>query len=676
MIAKRVMKRTNSSCISRLTGYIVGLPETRQPTDWPPLIDYITDAVSDGARVDFVRVSNLPSDELRDAVIAMMHTQEMNTRSKTDKTYHLIFSFPHGEIPSREILNDIEDSLVDAIGLGDHQRISAAHDDKDHYHVHVAINKVHPISYRNIEPFYDHNALMRTCAQLEIKHSLTITKHGEIIDKTGRVQEQKSEEKTQNNLRFDSLKDWINKNAKEQLFDSVTKAKSWDDLHIVANELGLEFRLRGAGLVIKAIDQEVAVKASSIDRQFSFKVLSDKFGEFKPCSNIPAQPNKNYSNDSRAEKGAASALYLKYQAARSAALLARGYARVTIDKRRMEAGASIKAIFNAQREAIKTNRGMKAAMKMAAYSQLAIDRKKVWEIHTITVKREQEKLKATQKVPNWRGFLRAEELAGNIVAKGLLRGLEIKDKSLAKNIIDCADMAKAKSIVIENLFPFTKRNGDVIYNVKDGGRVVDNAKSICVENLTTGSALLALSLSLERFVGQALRVNGTAAFKQAILELAVSKSLDIKFGDNDMNKSYQELRQKQKMQEPAYESQSQPPTQKQQLSPQKQPQLASVVLSAIDDFIQSKNVQPPTNGSDNLPKLTHRKLSINDNGKFEFGGIVSLSDRTNIVLLRQGSEVIVKSVSISDLLKLSKMQAGKVIALDGQGQIASIGLKR
>ena len=670
MIAKRVMKRTNTSCISRLTGYIIGLSETRQPADWPPLIDYITDAVSDGARVDFVRISNLPSNELRDAVLAMMHTQEMNTRSKTDKTYHLIFSFPKGEIPSREILNDIEDRLVAAIGLGEHQRISAAHDDKDHYHVHVAINKVHPTSYRNIEPFYDQNALMRTCAELEIKHSLTITNHGEIIDMTGQVLGQESRPETQNNLRFDSLKDWINKNAKEQLFESVTIAKSWEELHIAASEFGLEFRARGAGLVIKAIDQEVAVKASSIDRQFSFKALSDKFGEFKPCSHITAQPTKNYSSDSRAEKGAASALYLKYQVERSAALRARGSARVTIDKRRIEAAASIKAIFNAQREAIKTNRGMKAAMKRAAYSQLAIDRMKVWEIHTITVKREQEKFKANHKVPNWRGFLQDEEKAGNGIAKGLLRGLENKDKSLAKNILDCADMAKAKSIVFENLSPFIKRNGDVIYNIKDGGRVVDNVKSISVENLTTGSALLALSLSLERFEGQALRVNVTAEFKQAILELAASKSLDIKFGDNDMNKSYQEFRQKQKVQEPAYESQSHPPMQK------PQPQLASVVLSAIDDFIQSKNVQNPTNGSDNLSKLTYRKWAINDNGKFEFQGIVSLSDRTNIALLRQGCEVIVKPVSISDLLKLSKMQTGKIIALDRKGQIASIGLKR
>lgn len=674
MIAKRVMKRTNSSCISRLTGYIVGLPETRQPADWPPLIDYITDAVSDGARVDFVRVSNLPSDELRDAVIAMMHTQEMNTRSKTDKTYHLIFSFPHGEIPNREILNDIEDSLVAAIGLGDHQRISAAHDDKDHYHVHVAINKVHPLSYRNVEPFYDHNALMLTCAELEIKHNLTITKHGEIIDKTGWVQEQKSEEKTQNNLRFDSLKDWINKNAKVQLLESVTKAKTWDDLHIVANELGLEFRLRGAGLVIKATDQEVAVKASSIDRKFSLNALSDKFGEFKPSNHTLAKQIKSYAKDMKAANGAGYALYLKYQRERSAALLERATARVTIDKRRIEAAASIKAIFSKQREIIKSNRGMNAAMKRVAYSQLAIDRKRVWELHAATVKREQISIKVNHQIPNWRGFLKDEEMAGNSTATALLSELENKDKALAKNILDCTDMAKAKSFVFENLSPFIKRNGDVIYNIKDGGRVVDNDKSISVKNLTIGSALLALSLSIERFEGQALRVNGTAEFKQVIIKLAASKSLDIKFGDDDMNKSYQELRLQQKLKESVSFGQSQYPMQQQRLSPQ--PQLASVILSAIDEFIQSNNSEGIGNSSLEPPKLIYRKWSTNDNGKYEFAGIVSLSDRTNVALLKQCGEIIVKPVSISELLKLSKMQTGKVIALDRKGQIASIGLKR
>lgn len=85
----------------------------------------------------------------------MEETQFLNTRSKSDKNYHLIVSFPVGEKPSEEVLIDIENNLVDKIGLGDHQRISIVHNDTDHFHFHVLINKVHPITKNNVEPYYD-----------------------------------------------------------------------------------------------------------------------------------------------------------------------------------------------------------------------------------------------------------------------------------------------------------------------------------------------------------------------------------------------------------------------------------------------------------------------------------------------------------------------------------------
>lgn len=557
MIAKRVMKRTNTSCISRLTGYIVGLPETRQPADWPPLIDYITDAVSDGARVDFVRVSSIPSDDLRDAVLAMMHTQEMNTRSKTDKTYHLIFSFPHGKIPSREILNDIEDRLVEAIGLGEHQRISAAHDDKDHYHVHVAINKVHPTSYRNVEPFYDQNALMRTCEELEIKHNLTRTNHGEIIDLTNAKINKNNNQVNNENTHYESLKTWIEKHAKSQLLDALYSAKSWEDLHQAANEFGLEIKPRGAGLIIKAIDQPASIKASSIDRQFSFKELTDKFGEYVPSQpNLP-KPIKTYSQNRQTEKGEASNLYLKYQAMRNVALLERASARTANEKRRIDAAASIKTIFNKQRDDIKNNRSLRAYQKRAAFNQLAIDRKKVWEIHSATVKREQEALRTNYQIPNWRGFLRAEELAGNAAATKLLE--KISERKM--------------------------------------------------EVSTSG-----------KFVPQSAVVNTRVESPKPISNNG--RELEVK-------------------------------------------------VSAIDEFIDNKNAASTNNGIG-----IHKKWSTSDIGKFEFAGIVSLPDRTNVALLKQGEAIFVKPVSISELQKFSKIPNGKQIALDSYGQVASSGLKR
>jgi hypothetical protein len=56
-------------------------------------------------------------------------------------------------------MEDIEDTICAAIGFGEHQRVSAVHQNTDNWHLHVAINKVHPRTFRSIEPWYDHYRL-------------------------------------------------------------------------------------------------------------------------------------------------------------------------------------------------------------------------------------------------------------------------------------------------------------------------------------------------------------------------------------------------------------------------------------------------------------------------------------------------------------------------------------
>jgi hypothetical protein len=46
------------------------------------------------------------------------------------------------------------------------------HQNTDNWHMHIAINKVHPLTFRNMEPFRDHFRLQETCAELEVKHGL------------------------------------------------------------------------------------------------------------------------------------------------------------------------------------------------------------------------------------------------------------------------------------------------------------------------------------------------------------------------------------------------------------------------------------------------------------------------------------------------------------------------
>ncbi|MFZ2316074.1 MAG: TraI/MobA(P) family conjugative relaxase [Gammaproteobacteria bacterium] len=181
MIAKKVMRTKGTSSVSRLVRYMIAAEGGIEPESWKRTVDQtlvIGYKTLQNERVASVRITNCDTDDAGDATRLMLATQSKNTRSRTDKTYHLVYSFPPDEKPDIEILHAIEDELCAAIGYTDHQRLSAVHVDTDHLHVHVVINKVHPTGFQNIEPYYDVLRLMKACDRLEIKYNLQRTNHG------------------------------------------------------------------------------------------------------------------------------------------------------------------------------------------------------------------------------------------------------------------------------------------------------------------------------------------------------------------------------------------------------------------------------------------------------------------------------------------------------------------
>lgn len=180
MIAKRIDTKAATSRVARLVKYVVAAQGGIDPRSWTRTADYVLNSGTSnrGEKVGGVRVTNCHTDDPAAATALIECIQTANTRSKTDKTYHLVFSFPPGEEPALEILHAIEDQLCASIGYAGHQRISAVHIDCDHLHVHVAINKVHPKGYQNIEPYFDKKKLMEECDLIERKYKLTRTNHG------------------------------------------------------------------------------------------------------------------------------------------------------------------------------------------------------------------------------------------------------------------------------------------------------------------------------------------------------------------------------------------------------------------------------------------------------------------------------------------------------------------
>jgi len=113
------------------------------------IIDYSvaeTDLKSNEEKCVAIRTINLSSIET--ASMQMNATAAKNSRVK-DPAYHFILSWPEYEKPSYESMFDAAQHAIKSLGLSEHQAVIAIHGNTDNWHAHIAVNRVHPITYKS-----------------------------------------------------------------------------------------------------------------------------------------------------------------------------------------------------------------------------------------------------------------------------------------------------------------------------------------------------------------------------------------------------------------------------------------------------------------------------------------------------------------------------------------------
>ena len=275
-------------------------------SNYSALIQYLTNPQDKSERVSQIKVSNCYTDDLTASLLEIQNTQEMNKRAKSDKTCHLVLSFPEGERLSFKSLNAIEERFCDVLGFAGHQRISVVHDDTNNLHVHIAINKIHPRNLTIHNPYYDYKKVAKLCEQIEQEYGLTKVNHEAVSDKAARVA-QEIEARTG----VESLLGWIKREALTEIKD----ADNWQDLHQVLVRHGLEIKERGNGFVLVS-NNGVAVKASSVDRSLSKGSLIQRLGAFIPSEHSAKSSQQNakqYQPRPLQNRIDTSELYARYQ---------------------------------------------------------------------------------------------------------------------------------------------------------------------------------------------------------------------------------------------------------------------------------------------------------------------------------------------------------------------------
>ena len=138
------------------------------------LVAHLLDLQGKETRVGEIAITNCISTDTTWAVREIAATQRLNTRAKSDRTYHLFISLKAGENPDAQTLRVIEERFCKELGYTEHQRISVVHHDTDNVRIHVAINKIHPKTLTLHDPVRDYKKQSKLCAILEREPGLAL----------------------------------------------------------------------------------------------------------------------------------------------------------------------------------------------------------------------------------------------------------------------------------------------------------------------------------------------------------------------------------------------------------------------------------------------------------------------------------------------------------------------
>jgi len=363
------------------------------------LAQYILREDRGNPEIGRVRISNCEMQEPELAMKEIAATQARNTRSKADKTCHLIVSFPSGETPTTAQLEDIEDELCLAIGFGDHQRLSVVHLDTEHVHAHIAINKVHPASYRNLELIRDHFKLAEACERLEERHQLTKDNHPQRF-----VGHQRSAGVGEMAAHGDRVPfhDWA-LTHKQTLGETLSTAATWADLHRALALKGMEIKPRGAGLVLADKEVPAFIKASAMGREFGAAKLTARFGAFQAptpdIQNLPAQTHYAPTRDHN--------LWADYQRERQQIISDKQKALAAIKDQRAREADEIKAEMANKRAQVFKSVLLTPKQKRALYIALGEQRKTRYAGLSERTTQARQAVRNEQRTPGWREWLRA-----------------------------------------------------------------------------------------------------------------------------------------------------------------------------------------------------------------------------------------------------------------------------
>ncbi|HAD5970108.1 TPA_asm: relaxase NikB [Salmonella enterica subsp. enterica serovar Typhimurium] len=265
------------------------------------LVDYATrlrdesfvslvDVMKDGCEwVNFYGVTCFHNcTSLETAAEEMEYTarQARYAKDDTDPVFHYILSWQAHESPRPEQIYDSVRHTLKALGLSEHQYVSAVHTDTDNLHVHVAVNRVHPdTGYLNCLS-WSQEKLSHACRELELKHGFAPDNGCWIHAPGSRIVRKTAAERDRQNAwtrgKKQTFREYVSQTAVAGLRSEPVH--DWLSLHRRLAEDGLYLTLQnGSFMVMDGWDRNrEGVQLDSFGPSWNGDKIRKKMGEYTP----------------------------------------------------------------------------------------------------------------------------------------------------------------------------------------------------------------------------------------------------------------------------------------------------------------------------------------------------------------------------------------------------------
>lgn len=442
-------------------------------------------------------------------------TQRWNTRAKGDRTYHLIVSFdPRDRALEERELGAIVQEILCCVGYQEHQYVAVRHSATEHEHLHLAVNKVHPETFRIHDPSFDKRRLYSLARELEDKYGLVPLK----------VRQRTQEQKLVRGARDfeahhgrESFSRW----ARRVITSAIEQAdpQDWQTLHGLLSRYGVRIVPRGNGLVIQDVQRtELRIKASFLGREFSKGRLCSRFGAYIPAPAVEQVLEVREARYDALPLQREDSLWREY---RQTLDQARGErARSWMEYRRSAGRKRSHMIlkFRAKHQMIQAL-PVSNADKRRLHRMVAMERSAAHKNLSRNLLKERERIKQTPHPGSWRDFLSKQMLAGDERAAAL---------SGARNeAFGLRAHGKGHPAKLECPYVVT-RKGSVVYFLSGGQRIIDAGQAVQTPpDASQDTIEQALRLAKEKFPDQPLEVTGPRRYQKRVLRIAAAQGLAV-----------------------------------------------------------------------------------------------------------------------------------------------------